>query len=307
VNYQALQTLATAHGLISLDNATQRGISRSMWHRAVEADRLIPIHPGVARLPGAPLTVQARIEAAVLATGPGSLASHRSAALLWGAPPPADDVDEVDVIVARSRRPAELDGVVVHRPTDRADLRPVHRSGIAACNPLRVAVDLGAVASYARVEAAVETFLITGVVSMRALEATLARHARRGHEGIGALRAALDRRILGRKPSDSLLEVAFASLVTRRGLPLPVFHPTIVLDGRAYVPDFAYHGERVIIEVDGYETHGSRRAFERDRMRDAHFAAHGWLSLRFTWLNVIRRPDVVSRRLAAALAQRRAA
>ena len=60
----------------------------------------------------------------------------------------------------------------------------------------------------------------------------------------------------------------------------------------------------MVIEVDGYETHSSRRAFERDRERDAHFAAHGWVPTRFTWLQIVRRQTLVAKRLQAILAQR---
>ena len=77
---------AAHHGLVTMAVATDAGISRATWFRALADGRLVPVHRGVARLPGVAPTIEQAIHAAVLATGPGSLASHRTAARLWGIP-----------------------------------------------------------------------------------------------------------------------------------------------------------------------------------------------------------------------------
>ena len=40
--------------------------------------------------------------------------------------------------------------------------------------------------------------------------------------------------------------------------------------------------QRLIVELDGYATHGTRQAFERDRIRDRTLAAKGWRTIRLT-------------------------
>src|SRR5262245_29644328 len=120
------------HGLVTMAAATAKGISRSSWYRGLDDGRLILIHRGVARLPGAAPSIEQTIHAAVLATAPRSMASHRTAARLWGIPRPGDD--PVEVIVARRNRSPDVDGVVVHRPRDLKDLSPVRRSGIPTTN-----------------------------------------------------------------------------------------------------------------------------------------------------------------------------
>jgi hypothetical protein len=77
---------------------------------------------------GSPDTPEQRIAAAVLAAGPGALASHRSAARLWGVP--RDAADPVDLILVDRARQSTLGGVVVHRPRDHLDLSSVRRAGI---------------------------------------------------------------------------------------------------------------------------------------------------------------------------------
>ena len=53
---------------------------------------------------GAEATPKQTICAAVLAAGPGAMASHRSAAWLWGIP--AEPTDPVDVLLPRRTREA---------------------------------------------------------------------------------------------------------------------------------------------------------------------------------------------------------
>jgi hypothetical protein len=117
---------AEHHGLVTIAVATKQGMSRATWFRALDDGRLIHVHRGVARLPGSPCTSEQAIAAAVLATAPMSMASHRSAARLWGIP--RSDDDPIEVIVARRNRSPDVEGVVVHRPRDMGDLTPVRPS-----------------------------------------------------------------------------------------------------------------------------------------------------------------------------------
>jgi very-short-patch-repair endonuclease len=49
-----------------------------------------------------------------------------------------------------------------------------------------------------------------------------------------------------------------------------------------FIPDFRWTTERVIVELDGFETHGTRQAFERDRARARALTARGWTVVRIT-------------------------
>jgi hypothetical protein len=129
------------HGVISMEAS---GLTRSSWYRAIRSGQLDQLHPGVARLHGTADTAEQRIAAAVLAVGMPALASHRSAARLWGIERPTGD--PVDVIVAGRRRLPALRGVVIHRPKDLERLSPPQRrSNIVCTNILRTLLDLGAV------------------------------------------------------------------------------------------------------------------------------------------------------------------
>ena len=240
------------------------------------------LHPGVARLVGSAETREQRIAAAVLAAGPGAMASHRSAAHLWGIPRPDDD--PIDVMLTERRREAALDGVVVHRPRDRKDLTPVLRQNIRTSNILRLLCDLGAV-DPPSVPAAVGHVVTNGLASPVALRTAVDVHARRGRHGVPAFRDALDEWVLDGKPTDSVLEPAMRRLIAEHGLPPVEFHALIC----GYEVDFWIIDSPIVLECDGWDTHGRNRVqFERDRIRDGELAAGGYITVRFTYRQFMR-------------------
>jgi very-short-patch-repair endonuclease len=89
------------------------------------------------------------------------------------------------------------------------------------------------------------------------------------------------------------------------GLPLPQLnvHLDVGLD-RLVEVDALYARERVIVELDGGETHDTTPAFHADRRRDAAAAAAGFQTVRYTWERVIAEPRAVSDELRRVLARR---
>jgi very-short-patch-repair endonuclease len=283
------------HGVITKQAALTLGWSRSDWYRAVGRGHLELLHPGVARLHGSPRTPLQRIQAAVLGGGRTALASHRSGARLWGVERPDDD--PVDLIVDRSVTRLDLDGVVVHRPTDRDDLRSTMRALIPTTNLLRTLVDLGAVAG--SVDDAVSSAITSGAVTPLVLRRLVERHGRPGRNGVGALRRALDGWPLGGKPADSELELRMARFVRRHALPPVTFHPPRIA---GFEVDFLVDGTCVVLECDGWEFHGRTRAqFERDRERDQLLGAAGYVAFHFTWRQITRHAARTAARLRALL------
>ncbi len=280
------------HGIITFERS---GLSQSAWYRALAAGTIEQIHPLVARLPGTPDTPEQRIAAGVHAVRVPALASHRSAARLWGVPRP--DADPVDVILTGARRDLVLDGVVIHQPTDRGRLVPQRRAGIPCTNILRTIVDLGAV-DPAGLHSAVGHAIATNLASLPAIEAAVVDHARQGRRGVVALRDAIADWSIDQKPADSVLEAIMARLIARHGLPAVEFHPII----EGHEVDFRVRDTPVILECDGWKHHGLDRAgFERDRDRDADLIAAGWIVVRFTYRAIVSRPSATARRIRAAV------
>ena len=285
------------HALITWQQLQELGLAGSSIARLVERGFLTRLHHGVYRIVGAPITWEQRQLAAVLAAGKDAAASHRASAYLWrvwdGEPP-------VEISVPR-RQALDLDGVVVHRTRDPIVIH--RRFGVPTTTPMRMLADLGSVVAESTVEAVLDRTEASQLVSIASVEWELARLARPGRRGVGSLRKVLDRRALLETPPDGVLEPRFARLCKLAGLPTPVFqHPV----GRFRV-DFAYPELLIVIEVDGYGPHSSPSAFQADRDRQNQLVGQGWLILRFTWADVVRRPERVAQQILDAIGQRQSA
>ena len=295
-----LQRLAAAqHGLVTRRQLVDRGLAEGTIDGWARGGRLLRVHPGVFALPGSAGNEIRSVMAAVLAAGAGALASHRSAAWLWGL------MDELtlEVSVSRQRRP-RVAGVVVHRPQDFAQLRSSVSRGVPATNPLRTLVDLGSVAAPDRVEEAVERALVRRLVGVRGLSAELDRVSCPGRPGVAALRKALRSRALLDRPPDSMLESRFAALLRRHGVPRAVYQYAVRSGGRFIARvDFAYPECRLAVEVDGHEAHRTPAQLQSDLTRQNLLVAEGWTILRFTWADVVQRPDMVADAIRRQLAR----
>ena len=282
---------AVQHGLVERSQVLAGGVSASALQRMVAARRLDVVQTRVYRAVGAPPTWEQRLLAAVLCAGPGAVASHRSAARLWG----LADHEEVEVTtpVRRGRRPT---GAVVHFSADLAMSPPVRRRGVPTVDPMRALVDLGAVVPRAAVEDALDRALERRLVTVEGVERALEVLARRGRPGAGVLRAVLDERALGAARPDSLLEPRMARLLGSWSLPPAVFQHEVRDHRGRFVArvDFAYRELAVAIEVDGWASHSSPRALQSDLDRQNALVGLGWTVARYTWHDVVRRPAKVA-------------
>jgi very-short-patch-repair endonuclease len=64
--------------------------------------------------------------------------------------------------------------------------------------------------------------------------------------------------------------------------------------------DFHRPDHRLVVEVDGYETHGGRPAFHDDRRRGIRFRRAGFELIRFSASDVEHEPHEVAQTIVAA-------
>jgi very-short-patch-repair endonuclease len=98
----------------------------------------------------------------------------------------------------------------------------------------------------------------------------------------------------------SELEEAFLAFCEERGIP----RPKVNRQNNGVEVDMSWPGHPVIVELDGYQAHSTRRAFESDRRRDAAHLLAEVKPLRVTdnWLT--REPDDLEQTLKRLLARR---
>jgi very-short-patch-repair endonuclease len=78
-------------------------------------------------------------------------------------------------------------------------------------------------------------------------------------------------------------------IVTDAGLERPIFNPYV----EGVEVDACWPRLRLVIEVDGYQTHGHYQAFQRDRAKANKLVSAGYMVLRFTWHQLTHKPMVV--------------
>lgn len=289
----SLASLATRQsGVVSRQQLLDLGLSSACIGRRLAARRLLPLYRGVYAVGHASLDWRGRAVAAVLAVGERGVISHRSAAAAWGFLPAPDGVIEMTVTGSGLRR---RPGLVVHRASalDAPDVRRVR--GVPVTSPARTLVDL-ARAGGEDLDRAVAEAQVLRLVTRRDLAGAIERAADR--RGMRALRRALESGAGG--PTRSELERTMLRLLAGAGLPRPRVNARV---GR-FMVDFLWADERVVAETDGWAAHANRRAFERDRARDAELHAAGYVVLRFTWRQIDESPLLVAARVAQVLAVR---
>jgi very-short-patch-repair endonuclease len=290
---------AKQHGVIALWQLLALGLSARAVRDRVASGRLHRIHRGVYAVGRRDVTIKGKWMAAVLACGDGALLSHESAATLHGLLNAR--AGRVHVTVPRRTTVARA-GIRVHRstclvPEDRDEVDeipctsvPATLLGIAATAPPNV------------LESACNQAEIERVLDMRAIGELLDR--RRGHPGALRLHAALATDGLGLGRTKSKLEKRFLRLARETGLPAPAVNAWMPIPGEEMQCDFVWHRERLVVEVDGWETHRTRRAFHEDRRRDRLLRLAGWEVVRFTYRDVDRDPDHVVAVVCAVLERR---
>lgn len=128
-----------------------------------------------------------------------------------------------------------------------------------------------------------------------ALEAVLDAHPTR--KGTRLLGAVLKDHQIGSTLTVNDLEELMLDLCRSHVLPLPEVNVPV----GPYKVDFLWRTQKVIVETDGRESHGTRAAFEKDRARDARLTATGYRVLRFTYRQVLTEATKVATLIAAVL------
>jgi very-short-patch-repair endonuclease len=229
--------------------------------------------------------------AALLAMGPGAALSHRSAAALWGIWGEGRR-RTVEVILPTRHGRNRRTGIRIHRPEILPPDEITEHEGFSVTSPARTILDLATVLRGRELERAIDE---AAPLCTRDELMAVGRLARR--PGSRGLIAALQVHEVGSTATNSELEERFLMLCRRRALPQPEVNVPL-LD---YVVDFLWRDARLVAELDGLATHGTRSAFESDRDRDGRLAVAGYRVVRFTWRDVTRRPAVVVDRVRRLL------
>jgi Transcriptional regulator, AbiEi antitoxin len=272
---------ARQHGVISLDQLADAGISEGAASRRTASGRVHRLHRGVYAVGHEAIGEKGRLLAAVLACGPGAMLSHLSAAALWRLREPMPQVIDVLVPCESGRK---IDGIRARRCRYPDSTEITEHEGVPCTTPSRTLMDAAGVSGRRSLRRMVEQAAFRRLLDVEAIDLALERA--KGRRGVPMLRGLLVpwRTSDGSLPHlRSLLEAVLLPALLEAGLPRPQCNVRMRVLGEPMEIDLLWEEQRVAIEGDGEQAHGTLVAFQRDRRRDQLLAAAGYRTARVTW------------------------
>ncbi len=265
------------------------GLTRHAIANQLARGSLIRVFRGIYAVGHLPTSPIDRAHGALLVAGPRSVLSHGSAATLWGVWQRWDQPFEVTI--AANRRPS---GLRVHHSRTLTVADVTTQYGLTVTSPARTIFDLAPRLTDRRLARAINDLRLRRLVTLEALDSLTERV--RGRPGAKRIRAIVG--VSHGEPTRSAFEddwIRFAALYR-----LP-HHEMNVRVCRHRV-DVLFAAERLIVELDGWNSHRSKQAFEADREQDAEILARtGVPTIRITRAAFRSRPAEQARLIRQVL------
>jgi very-short-patch-repair endonuclease len=201
----------------------------------------------------------------------------------------------IAVTAPRTRRgPLELE---IHRSRTiaSADRDRVHE--IPVTSVPRTLLDLAGILDPHHLPRVLDRAERLDLFDLTAVEEVLLRA--NGRRGAGALRRA----IAAWRPRDtrSELEYRFLDLIQSTSLPSPAINVLVQGAESIHEVDAHWPSHNLVVELDGFAYHRTRRDLERDAGKDADLELAGYRVMRLTWDEITRHEARTRRRLSLLL------
>ncbi|MGH2860110.1 MAG: DUF559 domain-containing protein [Solirubrobacteraceae bacterium] len=234
--------------------------------------------------------------AALYLRGDG-LVSGTAAAQVWALLDTTQAVrpeEPIDLLVV-GRNAESPPGIKIHRTRAlvRQDIR--WRNGIPVTSPALTILHLAARMDDLELETVLSAGFRKNLVRRAQLDDVMERNPKA--KAIGVLRSVLEQ-TEALRDTRSTYERKLLKLLRAAELPLPLTNTWVAgefVDG--VWPDL-----RLVLEFDGWQDHGKRQGFEKDRVRDQHLLIAAHHVLRITARQVDHRPYALVARIASVIA-----
>jgi very-short-patch-repair endonuclease len=211
---------------------------------------------------------------AVLACGEGAVLSHGSAAALWGLTGTRGSV--IDVSSPRGNQGRERwPGIRLHRCRFHDANERTERGRIPVTSVARTLFDLAEAVDFGRLGKAWEEADRLKLLRRGDVERVCERgYGRRAVKPVRHLLAEMGAPAEGRSP----LEQRFHAFCREHRLPEPARNVLVL----GHEVDALWPATKLIVELDSWEFHRHRAAFQRDRARDTRLLVAGYRTIRVT-------------------------
>ena len=278
---------ADNHGLVDRQVLLAHGATNDVIKAHVAAGRWVQVQWGVYYLNVTQQTWLTEIRAALLAAGPHSLASHRTAAVLWHLDGITSQLIELTVPYENRALPNRA---ILHRTRRR--LPSVEVEGVQVCTVERTLLDLSGLLTDRVIEKMYMSALRLKLTCPDEVSRVVREQGGRGVKGTRRIRRVMS--IARDGLSGSAAEVDAARLIRDAGIPQPVAQFKVRLpNGKHAYPDFAWPDLMKMVEIDGLGAHSTPDQLADDLIRQNMLMELGWQIRRFSARQLWREPKVV--------------
>lgn len=297
-----IAALATRqHGVVSRAQLRGLGLSDGVIDYRLDAGSLQPLFRGVFAVGHRAIGRHGLMLAAVLASGDGAVVSHATAAELlglWDRRPVLIDV------TSPGRSGRGIQGICWHSAVGLALGEVTTHAEVPCTSVSRTLVDMAGRFGVKTLRRLVEQAAVMRALDVDAVDRVLARRRRRGAPELRRILAPWRKRTAGQRRDRlrSVMEARMLTLSLETGVSPPRCNVTTQIDGKRFEFDFFWEEQRLIVETDGEETHGTPVAFQEDRRRDQILTANGYRVARIAWVQLEDEPAATIARIRRMLA-----
>lgn len=282
---------ALSGGFITSAELKALGVPYPTMTRWCADGLLVRFHRGVYRVGGQSFGFDEAVHLASKLMTDQQAIGGRSALALWGLP-------------GGTRAKVQVVGPKGYRSTssylttkELRDLRPVDvttLSGLRLTTPGRSAIDSSAHCSAETIGLQLSDGVRRGLFTYDELSQRVAEVSRPGKRGVSKLRKVLAARSHESGPQLNGYERMAKRLFRDGGFPSAVAQYHVAVGGRSYFVDFAWPEHRLLVECDSMLAHSTPEQLQSDLRRQNDLIGLGWMLLRFTYWDVVDRPDYVN-------------
>jgi very-short-patch-repair endonuclease len=283
-----LVTRAQLRGLGLTDAAISKAVTRRWLH---------PVFHAVYSVGHRHLTQHGRLLAAALASGEGSVISHRTAAWMLGLVDRRPEAIDVIAPVEAGRKIAGIRRRFVSAPVGS---EVWFRNGVPVTSAARTIVDCAGITDTKGLSDVIEQASVLGLLDVTAVDRVLDGPRRRGSRRLLRVLGPWRRYRPGIKIR-SRMEAKMLPLLSESGLPIPETNARLRVGGKTYEVDFLWRSAKLVVETDGGRFHDSPAAGSRDSGRNHALAAAGYFLPRLGWEDLRDRPEEAMREISRLL------
>ncbi len=281
---------ARSGGFITTSELRGLGVPTATTTRWCRAGLLTRWHRGVYKTGSDSFGFESAVHLAHKLMTDDQAVGGRSALVLWDLPGASRGRVQVVGPVGRTSTSPHI------KTTQYRDLRAAditRLNGLPVTTALRSVIDAPRFCKTGTIGAQLTDGVARGLFSYDEAAHRVAELSCPGKAGLAKLRAVLTTRIESEDVSLNSYERAAAQLFHNAGLPKPEAQYQVHCDGRTYYVDFAWPEQRLFVECDSMLAHSTPEQLQSDLRRQNDLLGLGWGLLRFTYWDIIDRPDGV--------------